>query len=124
MSTTTPPNAERGETEKQNFSFLLILEGIDEISESASEALYNAGCGDALFGMVNGRVYVEFDRESESAMEAIVSAIDDVERGLPSVRVTQVVPPGERAMETVNAYLRLRATHPELMSKLISSIKK
>jgi len=76
---------------RQNtYSFVLILEGISEISDEIQEALLRAGCDDALLGIRNGVPYLDFDREAESLEEAVLSAIADVQNaniGAEAVRV-------------------------------------
>lgn len=44
------------------FRFILTVEGVDVLSESSQEALFDAGCGDATFGTSNGVQAAEFDR--------------------------------------------------------------
>ena len=53
------------------------------------DALFEAGCDDALAARANGIQYVEFDREAATAGEAIGSAVRDVEKvcGVKVVRV-------------------------------------
>ena len=62
------------------YSFTLILSGIDcdDVNEETADALYEAGCDDATFGICNGVITLDFDRESESPLEAITSALKDV----------------------------------------------
>lgn len=75
---------------KRVHSFSLILSGVDTL-DSLEAGIYGAGCDDALVGMRCGVAYVAFDRESESTLEAIASAIRDVRR-MPSVQVVRVEP--------------------------------
>lgn len=90
------------------YSFTLILSGFDELTGEIEDALYNAGCNDALLGLLAGTPYLAFDRYAESLEQAIQTAIKHVETcGLP-IEVVRVIPPGADTMETVNAYLQLR----------------
>lgn len=107
MSIATKQHEDCGEKEQQSYSFVLILGGVESVDEKTANALFEAGCDDALFGTTNGTAYLDFDRLADSAVAAIMSAVADVER-VPGLRVVQVVPPGEQAIELVNAYLRLR----------------
>ena len=55
-----------------------------------ADALFKAGCEDAMPAVKAGVLYLEFDREHDSLEDAVWSAIDDVHRadlGLTVVRV-------------------------------------
>jgi len=57
------------------------------------EALAKAGCEDALVGVgQNGRISLNFIREAESALEAISSAIEDVQRAIPDAKLVEATP--------------------------------
>lgn len=109
MSTATSQNAEQQDKEQQAYSFILLLDGVERFDDPTANALFEAGCDDALFGMMNGQAYLEFDRDADSPLEAITSAIEAVESCGRGIRVRQVVPPGEEAIGLVNAWLRLRS---------------
>lgn len=53
------------------------------------DAVFEAGCDDALVGCSNGVQFVDFDREAPSAGEAVRSAIIALE-GLPGVTVVRI----------------------------------
>jgi hypothetical protein len=56
-------------------------------------ALAQAGCDDALVGVgQNGRISLNFIREAESALEAISSAIGDVQRAIPDAKLVEATP--------------------------------
>ncbi len=76
------------------YTFTLVLSGIgcDDVNEETAEALYEAGCDDALFGMSRGVVTLDFDREGESASDAIRSAVRDVHATGIGVSVVRVEP--------------------------------
>ena len=65
-------------TADEPFTFTLILSGISEITDEVRDALFEAGCGDALLGVRDGIVFLDFDREGPSMATAILSAIADV----------------------------------------------
>lgn len=69
--------------------FTLIVDGPDIRSDAVIDALYEAGCDDALVGRVDGIQYVEFDREAAGVLEAVLSAVADIERvdGVNVVRI-------------------------------------
>jgi len=54
--------------------------------------LYEAGCDDATFGLVDGVQYAEFDRDAGSYGMALTSAVADVKRAIPNARVVHVEP--------------------------------
>ena len=71
------------------YHFTLIVEGPDLQTDPAIDALFDAGCDDALVGRADGIQYVDFDRDGPNPETAILSAIADVER-LPEVEVIRI----------------------------------
>jgi hypothetical protein len=57
------------------YSFSLMIEG--EV-DAHLDGLFEAGCGDATFGSVDGVHYADFDREAGTLAEAVSSAISAV----------------------------------------------
>ena len=72
------------------FSFTLTIEGADVMTEVAQNALYEAGCDDATFGVSGGIQTAEFDREATEFAEAVAGAIRAVESAVPGARVVEV----------------------------------
>jgi hypothetical protein len=70
--------------------FTLVIEG-DLTNEEVVRALFEAGCDDATFGVVDGVGYGEFVREASSFSAAVLSAIHEVDSVL-SLRVRRVEP--------------------------------
>jgi hypothetical protein len=62
------------------YSFTLQVAGISTEGDRYEDALFEAGCDDALAGVVGGTMFLDFDREAPSFEEAIASARRDVER--------------------------------------------
>lgn len=62
---------------KKIFQFTLVLKKANE-TDHIEDKLYELGCGDALIHFRNGAVFLEFDRESSSLEEAVISAIKDI----------------------------------------------
>jgi predicted DNA-binding transcriptional regulator AlpA len=61
--------------------------------EQLVERLYEAGCDDALVGIgVAGKVSLEFEREAESAVHAIASAVANVKQAIPSATFVEAAP--------------------------------
>lgn len=62
------------------YSFTIEVGGVDPTESRYEDALYEAGCDDALVAVIDGRVVLDFDREGMSYDRAVASAIQDVER--------------------------------------------
>jgi predicted DNA-binding transcriptional regulator AlpA len=76
------------------YDFSLIFDFETEIdTEMYLDALYKAGCGDAIIGMgQKGSIVLDFMRESESAYQAVYSAIQQVKSVIPTAILMQVSP--------------------------------
>jgi len=83
MSSTTKPTIH---------SFTLFFSGADVLDDEQLDALYEAGCDDALFGVRDGVQYGAFDRDADSFGEALASAIAGVTRAVPGVQVVRIEP--------------------------------
>ena len=79
-----------GGKKMEDHQFTLVLSGdLDE--EAVLDALFENGCDDATFGMIDGVGYADFFREAEAFAEALRSAIRDVET-VDGLRVLRVEP--------------------------------
>ncbi len=76
----------------QTYTFTLLLRGADPLTAINMKALERGGCNDALFGRRGTIFYADFDREAEGFGEAVLSAIRDIERSVPGLKVTRVEP--------------------------------
>jgi hypothetical protein len=74
------------------YRFTLILSGVREVTPHVEDALFEAGCDDALLGERDGFVFLDFEREASSAHEAVLSAITDVAKAGVGARVARVEP--------------------------------
>lgn len=73
--------------------FTLILDGSPDV-EAIADAVYEAGCSDALLYGRRGTTYLEFERVAPSFGEAVVSAVRDVMKaGLTVARIEPVAEP-------------------------------
>lgn len=71
--------------------FSLPNSGAD--SEQFVDALYEAGCDDAIVGLGQpGRVSLSFTREAHSAQDAISSAIANVTMAIPGATLIEATP--------------------------------
>lgn len=73
-----------------DYSFGLIVAGADFSQDDIVNSLYEAGIEDASFARRDGASVAYFDRESESFLEALVSAVRDLEAAVPDLKVCGV----------------------------------
>lgn len=59
--------------------FTLIVENGPELTDQVTDALFEAGCDDALVGSRDGHLFLDFDREADSKEMAVQSAVSCVE---------------------------------------------
>ncbi len=78
--------------QRRAYNFALVLSGISEPESQIEDALYEAGCDDAILSFRSGIAYLEFDREAQGLKEAIVSAVRDLERANGNLKVVRVEP--------------------------------
>ena len=78
--------------EKNIFNFTLVLSGVNEQTDGLEDAIFESGCDDALINFRNGTVYLDFDRESSSFEDAVISAIKQVESTDLNITVVNVAP--------------------------------
>lgn len=61
--------------------------------EEYIESLAEAGCDDALIGIgLPGRIALEFDREADTAFEAVSTAIENVKSVIDGAKLVEVIP--------------------------------
>lgn len=73
-------------------SFAVVIDGVDLTSPDSSDAdaLYEAGCNDALLTSSGSTQRAVFDREAPSFAAAVASAITAIESAVPGARVVGV----------------------------------
>lgn len=79
----------------KDYDFILMFDLPDHKAdpEKFVNALYEAGCDDALVGTgQHGRIALNFRRQSESALVPISSAIVDVEKAIPGAKLIEATP--------------------------------
>ncbi|MGB0664185.1 MAG: hypothetical protein ACPGMR_10420 [Pontibacterium sp.] len=62
-----------------NYAFTLVLNGASPDTSDFEDNLFEAGCDDALVCFCGSTPYLEFDREADSAVTAISTAIEAVQ---------------------------------------------
>ena len=60
------------------YIFTLVLAGVSVINRKVEDALYEAGCDDALLALLGGVPTLEFTREADSLHHAVLSAVRDI----------------------------------------------
>jgi hypothetical protein len=76
-----------------DFTLNFALPQQDADPEEFVEQLFAEGCDDALIGIgQHGRLALDFAREAPSAVEAILSALSDVQRVIPGARLIEASP--------------------------------
>ena len=73
-------------------SFAVVIDGVDLTSPDSSDAdaLYEAGCNDALLTSSGSTQQAVFDREAPSFAAAVASAITAIESAVAGARVVAV----------------------------------
>jgi predicted DNA-binding transcriptional regulator AlpA len=69
----------------KTYHFVLWLEGVNGITEELENRVFEAGCDDALLGTYHSRPFLEFDREADSLLAAVKSALQDAAKAALSV---------------------------------------
>ncbi len=71
--------------------FTLVVDGIDpQLPDKEVNTLYEAGCDDATIASRDGRVFITFSRRAPSLLDAILSAIGQIESALKGAQVIRV----------------------------------
>jgi hypothetical protein len=76
-----------------NHAFALEVSGIDPTRDGYEDALFDAGCNDALIAVIDNTLYLDFDRDAPLFEAAVESAKRDVERA--GCHVVRVLPTPE-----------------------------
>jgi predicted DNA-binding transcriptional regulator AlpA len=75
------------------FELRFKLAAEDTDATKVVERLGDGGCDDALIGIGQpGRIALKFTREAESAKRAIISALEDVKKAVPTAKLIEVGP--------------------------------
>jgi len=75
------------------FELRFNLGAADADPEQFLDRLHDCGCDDALVGIgKRGRIGLSFNREAQSARDAILSAIKDVKRAIPDAQFIEAAP--------------------------------
>jgi hypothetical protein len=70
--------------------FILILSDAPPLTSEIENALFEAGCDDGTVGMHSGRMAIDFTRSAPTLKDAILSAIQDVQKANIGARIDRV----------------------------------
>jgi hypothetical protein len=62
-----------------HYSFTVQVSGIDPSRDDYENRLFESGCADALIAVIDGTLFVDFDRDADSYENAVRSAVRSVE---------------------------------------------
>jgi hypothetical protein len=75
------------------YEFTLVYPGyLEDLSDDDLDALYEAGCADALVGSCEGEITMDFSRQATSFRVALLSAMHDVEKAGLDLELHRVEP--------------------------------
>ncbi len=94
--------------------FSLVIDGPDLDNDELLDALFEAGCDDALFGGLNGKQCADFHREAAHLEEAVLTAIADVE-SVANLQVVELLERPEAAAEAT--------ADPQMFTALIRAVE-
>ena len=113
--------------------FILIFEGVPDLTPDVADALYEAGCDDGTFMMTSGRMYGAFTRAAPRLKDAVAGAIRDIRNaniGARFVRVQRDMARTEAAHEggemgAINSVIAFQAAvnHDPGLFSLIDIVK-
>lgn len=75
----------------KSYNFTFVLDGLKDINEKILNELFEAGCDDATLSMSNLVMYLEFDRESNSLVNALQSATKDIYKTNLPIRIVSMI---------------------------------
>lgn len=75
-----------------SYQFTLILDNVDENTPNLEDALFEAGCDDALINFRNGVISLDFERRGNDFEQTILSAIKNIESSGIGTTVKMVTP--------------------------------
>ncbi len=84
----------------KTYTFTLIARGVDLQADDNANALFEAGCDDALVGRTDGTQYLDFERTANSIEAAVLSAVSDVEQ-LEGIEVLRIADAGLVSMADI-----------------------
>lgn len=74
----------------KNFRFTLCIEGPELSSTELESSLFDAGCDDATLSIQGEQGYLQFNREASNMEQAVVSAMNQIERSGLDLKVSRM----------------------------------
>ena len=65
---------------KATYEFEIVVSGVDHKADGFENAFYETGCSDATIAIQRGKVCILFAREDTTMANAVISAIQDIEK--------------------------------------------
>jgi len=94
-------------SQMSDYEFTLTFSLPESDAEQYLDALFEAGCDDALIGIGQaGSIALDFVRDSESASMAVESAIENVKAAIPAAELIEVKPAISIHTETIKTIQR------------------
>jgi hypothetical protein len=81
-----------GSVIQETHRFSLLYTGVEDLTDEFANAMYEAGCDDASIGIQDGFFFADFGRVAPSFRDALISAIEDIERVGQPLRLVRVEP--------------------------------
>ena len=85
----------------QSYEFSMVVAGLDSAARSFEDKLFEAGCSDALIGVVKGLVVLDFTRQASSFADALKSAMRDIRKA--GGRVVRIEPDSYASLSDIAA---------------------
>ena len=102
--------------QEYNFTLKYRLAATDADQDDIVERLGEAGCTDMLVGIgIAGRLALQFDREADSARNAVRTALEDVKAALPTAMLVEAHPDFVSATEIADLVGKTRQNIRKLM---------
>lgn len=86
----------------REFTFTITLQGV-RLTKSLEDALFEAGCDDALVGTHGQEVFLDFTRKARSLEEALKTAVSCVQSALKRVRRSAVFAWMDRPLQSARS---------------------
>lgn len=111
--------------------FILVFEGVPDLTDEVADALYEAGCDDGTFMMRSGQMYGAFHRVAPRIDDAVAGAIRDVRRANIGARFVRAqrdmagteIPDDDEEMGSINSTIsRIASISPPLNVTILAAL--
>jgi hypothetical protein len=99
--------------------FILVFDGVPDLTDEVADALYESGCDDGTFMMRSGLMYGAFHRVAPHIDHAVAGAIRDVRRANIGARFVRAqrdmagteIPDDDMEMKSINSTISYVASY-------------